>query len=149
MDKLEKIADAAIVIENVSKQNKAPVVMQRALLKAAEDIEKTYKSLDEASQKILPTKNADKDTKIRITVRKGRVKARSLVVSTKVLSPYVKNVESVEQMNNHMKAFSHDVIGLRDLSEVSDDKDKTQKNNSLGTECCVNVSLMYITRTFK
>ena len=120
--------------------------MQRALLKAAEDIEKSYKSLDEASQKILPAENAEKDTKVRITCRRGRVKARSLVVSTKVLSPYVKNTESVEQMNNHMKAFSHDVIGLRDLSEVSD-HDKTQI--SLDTQCCFSVSLMYITRTFK
>ena len=93
--------------------------MQRALLKSAEDIENSFKSLDEASQKVLPSKDAAKDTKIRITCRKGRVKARSLVVSTKVLSPYVKNAESVEQMNSHMKAFSVDVIGLRDLSEVS------------------------------
>ena len=119
LDKLEKIADAAIVIESVSKVNKAPEVMQRALLKSAEDIEKSYKSLDEASQKVLPAHDAEKDTKIRITCRKGRVKARSLVVTTKVMSPYVKNSESVEQINNHMKAFSVDVIGLRDMAEVS------------------------------
>eukprot|EP00111_Clytia_hemisphaerica_P007373 TCONS_00021443-protein len=123
LDKLEKLSEAAIVVENLSKVNKAPVVMQRALLKSSEDIERSYRNLDEASQKVLPEADAEKATKIRITCRRNRVKARSLVVTTKVLSPYVKNSESVEQINNFMKAFSKDVISLRDMAEDATDDD--------------------------
>jgi len=101
--------------------------MQRALLKAAQDIEKCYKSFDQKAQKVATETEPEKATKIRVTCRSNRVKARSLVVTTKVLSPYVKNTESVEQLNDFMKAFSKDVIGLRDICEVNN-------NNNLQPE---------------
>ena len=120
MDKIEKMADSGIVVESVLKENKAPPLMQKQLLQAAEDIESSVEGLESQIKKVLNNTNDKQQAeKISNASNNAMLKGRGMVVGTKVISPYVKMGEAVEQMNDYAKAFSKDIVSLRDLCQVN------------------------------
>ena len=116
------MADGNIVAEQVLKDNKAPPTMQRAMLQAAEAIERSVIAFESQTKKVLD--GTDRETALTISSASAvaLMKGRGMVVGTKVVSPYVKMGEAVDQMNDYAKAFSKDILTLRDQCQVSDRK---------------------------
>ena len=92
--------------------------MQKAMLQAAEKIEKAVGAFESQTKKVMDGANKETASRIgdanAVAVQKGR----GMVVGTKVISPYVKMPEAVEQMNEYAKASSKDILALRDLCQV-------------------------------
>lgn len=112
------MAEENINAEHVLKENKAPIIMQKALLQAAEKIEKAVATFENQTKKVMDGADRETASKIANASATAAQKGRGMVVGTKVISPYVKMSEAVDQMNDYAKAYSKDIIALRDLCQV-------------------------------